>query len=91
MLDEGFGIGNDSAGSHSNVTVHLEDLFDAAGDYQGRVESPLDSQDDSLFDFDADCRRTELGIAIDHTLIASMAYSTWKMRPSGENVLMPLS
>ncbi len=25
------------------------------------------------------------------TLIASMAYSTWKRRPSGENVLTPLS
>jgi hypothetical protein len=72
------------------VWIDFKNLFNRLRDDKSRMQSPFDSKDDSLCAFDANSWWSELNWK-SFTLMASMAYSTWKIRPSGEKVLMPRS
>lgn len=60
MLNQWFGIGNDPACCHCDVTVNLKDLFDAARHDKCWVQSPFNSQDHPFFNLDAHCWRPKL-------------------------------
>lgn len=90
VFDESSGISDNTTGSTADVGVDLENLFDWLGDDKSGLESAFDCQDYSFCGLDADGWGAQLHEMM-YTLMASMAYSTWKIRPSGEKVLMPRS
>jgi hypothetical protein len=90
MLNEGSGISDDTWSGTADVWIDFEYFFNAFGYNESGIESSLNCKDDSFRDFETDSRWAELSI-INDTLMASMAYSTWKILPSGEKVLMPRS
>jgi hypothetical protein len=90
VLDERPGVSDDSAGGAADVGVNFEDLLKGLGDDEGGVESAFDCKNNALAALDADGGGAQLD-GERCTLIASMAYSTWKILPSGEKVLMPRS
>jgi hypothetical protein len=54
VLNEGSRISDDSTGSTADMRINLEDLLNGLRDDEGRVESALNSEDDSLEALDAD-------------------------------------
>lgn len=90
MLNESSSVSDDSTGCAANVRVDFEDFFDGFWDDESGLKSAFDCKHYSFCSFDADGGRAQLHVQV-HTLMASMAYSTWKIRPSGEKVLMPRS
>jgi hypothetical protein len=80
MLDEGPGVSDDSACRAADVRIHLENLFDWLRNDESGVESSFHGEDDTLSALDADGWWAELH-GNGGTLMASIAYSTWKMRP----------
>ena len=53
VLNEGSRISDDSTGSAADMRIYLEDLLNRLRNNEGRVESALDSEDDSLEALDA--------------------------------------
>lgn len=90
MFNQTSGISDNTACSTTNVVIDFKDFLDALRDNESRVKSSLNCKNNTLRHFDSDCWWAQLHDKRG-TLMASMAYSTWKILPSGEKVLIPLS
>ena len=90
MLNQGPSVSDHSTCRATYVRVDFENFLDWFRDNESWVESALYCQNDALDAFDANCWWAKLHNK-SGTLMASIAYSTWKIRPSGEKVLMPRS
>jgi hypothetical protein len=90
VFNEGSGVGDDSTGGAADVGINLEDFLEGFRNNQGGIKSAFDCKDNTLGGLDSNGGGTELNKRV-CTLMASMAYSTWKIRPSGEKVLIPRS
>lgn len=80
--------------------VYFDNLFDGRGLEEGGGYTLFDAEEDAMGGGDLEKRLSggfrskgtscRTPMAVEPSLIASREYSTWKRRPSGENVLLRL-